>query len=79
MEQLKDYCQCSFDLPILNQQSATFGFFEIDLDLFILLNHRLLLYKYHIYLSRDTSKLSLAALLKNIKNVFDLKKNIDRT
>ena len=29
---LRHYCQCSFDIPILNPQSGTFGFFEIDLD-----------------------------------------------
>ena len=53
--------QCSFDIPIF-----TFGFFEIDPDLVILLNHILLLYKYYIYSSRDSSKLSFEALLKNI-------------
>ena len=73
---LKDYCQYSFDLPILNPQSATFGFFKIDPDLVILLNHLLLLYKYCIYSSRDSSKLSLAVLLKNMKKFFDLEKKI---
>ena len=43
---LENYCQCSFDLPILNPQSVTFGFFETDPDLLILLNHILLLCKY---------------------------------
>ena len=74
---LRGYCQCSFDLSILNPQSSTFGFFEIDSDLVILLNHILLLYKYYIYSSRDSSKLSFAALLKNTKKVFDLEKNIN--
>ena len=45
---LRHYCRCSFDLPILNPQSATFGFFEVDPDLVILLNHLLLLCKYYI-------------------------------
>ena len=63
---LRHYCQCSFDIPISNPQSAPFGFFEIDPDLVILLNHILLLYKYYLYLSRDSSKLLFAALLKNI-------------
>ena len=71
---LRHYCQCSFDIPILNPQSATFGFFEIDPDLVILLNHILLLYKYYIYSSRDSSKLSFEALLKNILNIFVLEK-----
>ena len=50
---LRDCCQCSFDLPILNLQSATFGFFEIDPDLLVFLNRILLLCKYYIYLSRE--------------------------
>ena len=65
----RHYCQCSFDIPILNPQSATFGFFEIDPDLAILLNHILLLYKFYIYSSRDSSMLSFAALLKKIKKL----------
>ena len=60
---LRHYFQCSFDLPTLNPQSATFGFFEIDPDL---VSRIPLLYKYRICLSRDSSKLSFAALLKNI-------------
>ena len=35
---LRHYCQRSFDIPILNPESVTFGFFEIDPDLEILLN-----------------------------------------
>ena len=73
---LRHYCQSSFVIPILNPQSATFGFFEIDPDLVILLNNILLLYKYYIYWSRDSSKLSFAALLKSVKKVFVLEKKI---
>ena len=57
LRDLRDYCQCSFDLPILNPHSATFGFFEIDSDLLILLNHILLLYKYYIYIYIFTKRL----------------------
>ena len=71
---LRHYCQCSFDLSILDLQRATFGFFEIAPDLVTLLNHMLLLYKYNIYSSRDSSKLSFAALLKDNKKAFDLEK-----
>ena len=48
---LRHYCQCSFDISISNPQSANFGFLEIDPDLVILLNRKLLLYKYYIYSS----------------------------
>ena len=71
---MRHYCQCSFDLPILNLQSATFGFFEINSDLVKLLKHILILYKYYIYSSTDSSKLSFPALLKNIQKAFDLEK-----
>ena len=75
---LRNCCQCSFDIPILNPQSATFGFFKIDLDLAIILNHILLLYKNYIFSSRDSSKLSFAALLKNVQKVFALEKKLSR-
>ena len=68
---LRHSCQCSFDIPILNPQSATF---EVDPDLVILLKHIILLYKYYISSSRDSSKLSFEALFKNIKQVFVLEK-----
>ena len=71
---LWDCCQCIFDLPNLDPQSATLGFFEIDPDLITPLNHILLLYKHYIYSSRDSSKLSFADILKNIKQFFDLEK-----
>ena len=64
---LKTYCQPSFSLLLLCPQSATFGFFDIDPHLSLLLNHILLLYKYYIYFSRDFAKLSLAALTRFIK------------
>ena len=71
---LRHYCQRSFVIPILNPQSATFGFLEIDPDLVILLNHMLLLYKYYIYSLRDSSKLSFKVLLKILKKFLFLKK-----
>ena len=62
----RHHCQSSFVIPILNPQTAIFGFFETDPDLVILLNYVLLLYKYYIYSSSDSSMLSFKALLKNI-------------
>ena len=76
---LRHYCQSSFVIPILNPQSAIFGFFETDPDLVILLNHILLLCKHYICLSRDSTKLSFAALLKiYIKSFCSAKKNLFR-
>ena len=42
---LKDYCQCGFDLPFLNPPRATFGSYETDPDMLTLLNYILLLFK----------------------------------
>ena len=73
---LKTYCQPSFSLPLLCPQSATFGFFDIDPHSSLLLNHILLLYKYYIYYSRDSAKLSLAALTRFIKKVYVMEKRL---
>jgi len=73
---LKDFCRPSLVLPDLRSQSATFGFFDIDPDLFLLINHILLLYKYYIYSSRSSKTVSLAALIRNIKKVFVLEKQV---
>ena len=73
---LKTYCQPSFILPLLCPQSAIFGFFDIDPHLSLLLNHILSLYKYYIYYSRDSAKLSLAALTRFIKKVYVMEKRL---
>ena len=73
---LKTYCQPSFSLPLLCPQSATFGFFDIDPHSSLLLNHILLLYKYYIYYSRDSAKLSLAALTRFIKKVYVMEERL---
>ena len=73
---LKTYCQPSFNLPFLCPQSATFGFFDIDPHSSLLLNHILLLYKYYIYYSRHSAKLSLAALTRFIKKVYVMEKRL---
>ena len=73
---LKTYCQPSFSLPFLCPQSATFGFSDIDLHSSLLLNHISLLYKHYIYYSRDSAKLSLAALTRFIKKVYVMEKRL---
>ena len=72
---LKTYCQPSFSLPFLYPQSATFGFFDIDPHSSLLLNH-ILLYKYYIYYSRDSAKLSLAALKRFTKKFYVMEKRL---
>ena len=52
-----------------------FGFFDIDPHSSLLLNH-MLLYKYYIYYSRDSAKLSLAALKRFMKKVYVMEKRL---
>ena len=73
---LKTYCQPSFSLLLLCPQSATFGFFDINPHSSLLLNYILLFYKYYIYDSRDSAKLSLAALTRFIKKVYVMEKHL---
>ena len=73
---LKTYCQPSFILPLLCPQSATFGFFDINPHSSLLLNLILVSYKYYIYYSRDSAKLSLAAITRFIKKVFVMEKRL---
>ena len=63
-------------IPALNPQSAIFGFFQVDQQEFLILNHILLLFKYYVYLTRDSNKLSLVALIKSIKKVYLLEKKL---
>ena len=76
MAWFKTHCQPSFSLPLLCPQSATFGFFDIDPHSTLLWNHILLLYRYYIYYSRDSAKLSLAALTRFIKKVYVMEKRL---
>ena len=74
--ELKLYLNDSIYIPTLNPQSAIFGFFQVDPNLVLILNYILLLFKYYIYITRDSHKLSLAALIKMIRKVYFLGKII---
>ena len=63
-------------IPALNPQSAIFGFFQVDRQEILILNHILLIFKYYVYISRDSNKLLLAALMKQIKKVYLLEKKL---
>ena len=63
-------------LPALSPQSAIFGFFQDDQHVHLILNHILIIFKYYVYITRDSNKLSLGALKKNIKKVYQLEKKV---
>ena len=60
---------------LLCPQSATFGFFDIDPHSSLLLNH-ILLYRYYIYYSRHSAKLSLAVQTRLNKKVYVMEKRL---
>ena len=49
-------------LPVLNPQSAIFGFTDVSDHNFLLVNHLLLIFKYNIYNSRANNSLSFQSL-----------------
>ena len=49
-------------LPVLNPQSAIFGFTDVSDHNFLLVNHLRLIFKYNIYNSRVNNRLSLQSL-----------------
>ena len=55
---------------------AILGFIDISNKDYLTLNHLLLLFKYDIYYVRDQKHLVFEALMKNMKNVYDIEKNL---
>ena len=62
-------------LPHLTPRSVIFGFLDISNKDYLIVNHLLLLFKYCIYNANDRKHLVFEALMKNIKNIYDIEKN----
>ena len=63
-------------LPILTPQTAIFGFINgIEDNVYKIKNHILLIFKQHVYKSRDRGTLELSRLINEIKKVKLLEKN----
>ena len=74
--QLTSYLNRHFNVPHVTLQSAIFGFLYISIKDYLIVNHLLLLFKYCIYNARDRKHLIFEALMKNIKNIYDIEKNV---
>ena len=57
-------------LPVLNPQSAIFGFTDVLDHNFLLVNHLLLIFKYNTYNSRVNNSLSLQSLNCVISQIY---------
>ena len=74
--QLTSHLNKHFNLPYLTPQSAIFGFLDISNKDYFIVNHLLLLFKYYIYNARGRKHLAFEALMKNIKNIYDIEINL---
>ena len=74
--QLTCHLNRHLNLPYLTPQSTIFDFLAISNKDCLIVNHLLLLFKYYIYNARDQTHLAFEASMKNIKNVYDIEKNL---
>ena len=74
-----EYFKRNLHIPPLSPQSAIFGFLKADDKVFLILNHLLLLFRYYVYISRNSKVLCFEALLKSIMKVYKLEKILSQT
>ena len=76
VKQLWNHLRSNISLPILTPQTAIFGFINgIEKNVYKIKNHILLIFKLHVYKSREGSILELSRLINEIKKVKLLEKN----
>ena len=73
--QLTSHLNRLLNIPHLALPSAIFGFLDISSKDYLIANLLLLLFKYYIYNARDQKHLVFEALMKIIKNIYDIEKN----
>ena len=70
------FYDCLIVKRIWNQLSALFGFWDLDTDELLILNHLLLIFKMYIYNARTTGYLNVSHLLIYIKDIKDTEKKL---
>ena len=73
-KKLINYFRTGLQLPEITPQSAIFGFLLADRDTFLIKNLILLLFKIHIYESRNSKALFFESVLKKIRTTYVLEK-----
>ena len=64
------FLTCDISLPILTPQTVIFGFINrIENNVYKITNHILLIFKLHVYKSRERGTLELSRLINEIKKV----------
>ena len=73
---LRLFLMNDISLPILTPQTAIFGFInKFENNVYKIKNHVLLIFKLHVYKSRERGTLELSTLINEIKKVKLLEKN----
>ena len=67
--QLKSIPSNNLNFPISTSQSAIFGFWDLDTNEHLILNHLLLIFKMYIYNARTTGYLNKSHLLIYVKGI----------
>ena len=76
LNHLRLFLMNDFSLPILMPQTAIFGFINgIENNVYEIKNHILLIFKLHVYKSRERGTLELSRLINEINKWKLLKKN----
>ena len=76
--QLKSILSNNINFPISTPQSAIVGFWDLDTNEHLILNHLLLIFKMYIYNARTTGYLNISHLLIHVKDIKDIEKNYVR-
>ena len=74
--QLKSILSNNINFPISTPQSAIFGFWDLDTNEHLILNHLLLIFKMYIYNARATGYLNISHLLIYIKGIKNIGKKL---
>ena len=74
--QLKSILSNNLNFPISTPQSAIFGFWDLDTNEHLILNHLLLILKMYIYNARSTDYLNISHLLVYVKGMKDTEKKL---
>ena len=74
--QLKSILSNNHNFSISTPQSAIFGFWDLDTNEHLILNHLLLIFKMYIYNARTTGYLNISHLLIYIKGIKDTEKKL---
>ena len=74
--QLKSILSKNLTFPISTPQSAHFGFWDLNTNEHLILNHSLLIFKMYIYNAKTTSYLNISHLLIYIRGITDTEKKL---